>query len=139
MKSIKMVEEEIINEFDQFSDIDAKYAHLFKLGDELAVMASELKNEKTLVDGCQSKLWFHLGEDGDGLRLLVDSDSMVIKGIGALFVRLVQGRQAEELTNLSLDFLNQLGIWKLPSERNNGLLAMLSTLKLQAELLSKDN
>lgn len=139
MKSIKQTEQEIIEEFEQFPDIDSKYSHLFKLGNDLPEMDSSLKNDDTLVDGCQSKLWFQLSQDDGKLHLHVDSDSMVIKGIGALLVRLVEGRRIEEISNLSLDFIDRLNIWKLASERNNGLLAMIDHLHKQAEGLSKEH
>jgi cysteine desulfuration protein SufE len=139
MKSIEAVEKEIIVEFEQFSNIDSKYSHLFKLGNDLPEMNPSLKNEDTLVKGCQSKLWFQLSQDDGKLHLHVDSDSMVIKGIGALFVRLVEGRQAEEIGNLSLDFIDRLNVWKLASDRNNGLLAMIDHLHKQAEALSEEH
>jgi cysteine desulfuration protein SufE len=139
MKSIEAVEKEIIVEFEQFPDIDSKYSHLFKLGNDLPEMNPSLKNEDTLVKGCQSKLWFQLSQDDGKLHLHVDSDSMVIKGIGALFVRLVEGRQAEEIGNLSLDFIDRLNVWKLASDRNNGLLAMIDHLHKQAEALSEEH
>lgn len=138
MKSIEQTEQEIIEEFDQFPDIDSKYGHLFKLGNDLPDMDSSLKNDDTLVDGCQSKLWFQLSQDDDKLRLYIDSDSMVIKGIGALLVRLVEGRKLEEIKNINLRFLDALNIWKLASERNNGLLAMIDHLHEQAEGLSEE-
>jgi len=138
MKSIKQTEQEIIEEFEQFPDIDSKYGHLFKLGNDLPEMDPLLKNEDTLVNGCQSKLWFQLSQDDGKLHLYVDSDSMVIKGIGALLVRLVEGRRIEEISNLSLDFIDRLNIWKLASERNNGLLAMLDHLHKQTEALSEE-
>ncbi|HAF49079.1 SufE family protein [Vibrio sp.] len=139
MKSIEQTEQEIIEEFEQFPDIDSKYSHLFKLGNDLPEMNPSLKNEDTLVKGCQSKLWFQLSQDDGKLHLHVDSDSMVIKGIGALFVRLVEGRQAEEIGNLSLDFIDRLNVWKLASDRNNGLLAMIDHLHKQAEALSEEH
>lgn len=139
MKSIEQTEQEIIEEFDQFPDIDSKYGHLFKLGNDLPDMDSSLKNDDTLVDGCQSKLWFQLSQVGGKLRLYIDSDSMVIKGIGALLVRLVEGRNLEEIKNINLEFLDTLNIWKLASDRNNGLLAMIDHLHKQAEALSEEH
>ncbi len=139
MKSIEQTEQEIIEEFDQFPDIDSKYGHLFKLGNDLPDMDSSLKNDDTLVDGCQSKLWFQLSQVGGKLRLYIDSDSMVIKGIGALLVRLVEGRSLEEIKNINLGFLDTLNIWKLASDRNNGLLAMIDHLHKQAEALSEEH
>jgi len=139
MKSIEAVENEIIEEFEQFPDIDSKYGHLFKVGNDLPEMDPSFKNEDTLVKGCQSKLWFHLCQEDGELHLQVDSDSMVIKGIGALFVRLVEGRYPEEIKNLSLGFLDQLNIWKLASNRNNGLLAMIDHLHEQAAELTVEH
>jgi cysteine desulfuration protein SufE len=139
MKSIKQTEQEIIKEFEQYPDIESKYSYLFKIGNDLPEMDPSLKNKESLVKGCQSQLWFYLHMDGGKLNLQVDSDSMVIKGIGALLVRLVEGRQPEEIKDLSLDFIDRLNIWKLASDRNNGLMAMMSHLYGQAELLSDDN
>lgn len=139
MKSIQQTEQEIIEEFKELPDIDSKYSYLFKIGNELPEMDPSLKTEDALVKGCQSKLWFFLSEDQDGLKLDVDSDSMVIKGIGALFVRLVEGRRPEEIRNLNLGFVDQLNIWKLASNRNNGLLAMIDHLRDQAEKFTEDH
>lgn len=138
MKSIEAIEKEIIEAFDRLPDIESKYTYLFRIGEELPAMDPSLKNENTMVKGCQSKLWFYLKHVDGKLNLLVDSDSMVIKGIGALFVRLVEGRRPEDIKNLSLEFIDQLNIWKLDSNRNNGLLAMIDHLHEQAVQLSRD-
>ena len=139
MKSIEAIEKEIINKFEQYQDIDSKYNYLFRIGYDLPEMDSSLKNEENLVKGCQSQLWFYLSLDNGKLHLQVDSDSMVIKGIGALLVRLVEGRQPEEINDINLDFVDKLNIWKLASNRNNGLLSMMTHLHDQAEKLSNDN
>ncbi len=139
MKSIEAVEKEIIKEFEKFPDIDSKYAFLFKVGDNLPTMDPSLKNEKNFVKDCQSQLWLFLEVDDGKLHLQVDSDSMVMRGIGALLVRLVEGRQLDEVKDLDLDFLDKLNIWKLASNRNNGLMAMMSHLHNQVEKLSRED
>jgi len=60
---------------------------------------------------------------------MADSDSLVIKGIAALLARIIAGRRAEEIKQLSMDFVDKLQIWKLASERNNGLMSMLRDIK----------
>ncbi len=132
MKSIMELEREIVEAFDRFARVDEKYAYLFQLGNELPEMSVDLKNQTNLVEGCQSKLWFSLIEESGRFSLSADSDSMVIKGIAALLVRIVEDRTAEEISQISMDFIDQLNIWKLPSERNNGLVAMLDHLHQQA-------
>jgi len=139
MKSIEQAQQEIIEEFKKYPDIDSKYIYLFRIGYDLPEMDPSLKNEENLVKGCQSQLWFYLNMDDGKLSLQVDSDSLVMRGIGALLVRLVEGREPWEIKELDLNFLDQLNIWKLASNRNNGLLAMMSHLHEQAEQLSKSD
>ena len=138
MKSIKEVVKEIIEDFERLPDIDAKYAYLFQLGDHLPVMDGSLKTDDNLVSGCQSSLWFHLRQDSGRIYLIADSDSLVIKGIAALLVRLINGREADEIQTLSMDFIDQIKIWKLASNRNNGLMAMLKQIKKDAQEISLD-
>ena len=135
-KNINALEEEIINEFNQLSNVDEKYAHLFKLGEGLPEMDPELKNNRNQVKGCQSNLWFYIYKEEGRVKLLADSDSMVIKGIAALLVRLINECGAEQIKDISLDFIDQLKIWKLASERNNGLVAMLEHVQQRAKYLT---
>jgi cysteine desulfuration protein SufE len=136
-KTLKAREAEILAEFDALPDVDAKYMHLFQQGLELPTLDPSLKIETNKVHGCQSDLWFSL-ECRDGrLHLAAESDSMVISGIAALIARIVEGSQPEDIEGLNLDFIDRLQIWKLPSERNNSLMAMLDHLKKDAQALRK--
>jgi len=139
LKSINAVEEEIIQEFEQLDDIDAKYIHLFQLGAEMPPLNPIYKTDQNKVKGCQSELWFHLAEDQGKLTLTADSDSLVIKAIAALLARIVEGRSPEEIQNIDLNFIDDLDIWKLASERNNGLLAMVVHIKEQADKMRNAN
>ncbi len=137
MKPIKTIEKEIIQEFEALTDLDAKYAHLFKIGEALPELDPKYKTEAYRVKGCESTVWFHLRNDNGRLSLEADSDSMLIKGITALLVRIIANRQPHELENLSLNFLNEINIWKLPSKRNSGLMAMLGHIKTKAKSIQQ--
>lgn len=131
-ETLKAREAAIIQEFDTLPDVDAKYAHLFKLAEALPVMDPILKTDANRVQGCQSTLWFDLNCHDGEVNLSADSDSLVIKGIAALLIRVLDGAAPEDVQHLSMDFIDQLHIWKLPSQRNNGLMAMLDHIKSQA-------
>ena len=135
----KSREAEIIAEFEALPDVDAKYMHLFQLGLDLPQLDPAFKNEANRVRGCQSDLWFHLEYEDGQLHLAAESDSMVIQGIAALLVRIVEGCRPEAMQGLSLDFIDQLEIWKLPSQRNNSLAAMLDHLKASARALEEQD
>ena len=125
-------EERILAEFTALPDLDAKYTYLFQLAETLPPLDPAQKTEANRVRGCQSDLWFHLDCAGGKMHLSAESDSLVISGIAALLVQLVEGCRPEEIEGLNLDFIDRLSIWKLPSQRNNSLLAMLEHLKTQA-------
>lgn len=134
MKSIQAVEREIIASFEAFSTIDEKYTLLFQLGEDLPTMDPDLKTDTNQVKGCQSSLWFHLTQEAGLFYLQADSDSQVIKGIAALLVRLVEGRTAVEIQTINMDFIDRIKVWKLASERNNGLVAMLDHIHALARI-----
>ena len=134
LKTIQATESEIIAAFEALDTVDEKYAYLFKLGDDLPPMDPELKTDENQVKGCQSTLWFHLTQQAGRFYLDADSDSMVIKGISALLARLVEGRTAEEVLTINMDFIDKIKVWKLASERNNGLMAMLDHINALARI-----
>ncbi len=129
---IRSREANIIAEFAALPDVEDRFMHLFQLGLELPPLDPALKTEANQVRGCQSELWFHLEDKGGRLQLAAESDSMVISGIAALLARIVDGCPPQDLDALSLDFIDRLEITKLPSQRNNSLVAMLDHLKAQA-------
>ncbi len=133
MKTIQEMEAEIIQSFQACRTIDEKYTYLFQLGENLTPMNPAYKTDQNLVRGCQSLLWFHLLQESGRFYLLADSDSMVVKGISALLVKLIEGRTAQEIQKINMDFVDQLQIWKLASDRNNGLMAMLDHIHQAAK------
>lgn len=138
-KNLAKLEQEIIEEFTQFSTIDEKYTHLFKLGDALPEMNPALKTEENRVKGCDSTVWFHLEYANGRLQLQADSDSMVIKGLTALLIRLIADCRPDEIREINFDFLNEMKIWKLASHRNAGLNALLDHIKKRAQLINADH
>ena len=139
MKSIDELTQDIVTEFDSFTTVDEKYAYLFQIGEDLPEMAPELKNDSNKVQGCQSDLWFDLKYQNGRFALQADSDSLVIKGIAALLVRIIENCPPKEVHSLNLDFIDRLQIWKLASERNNGLMAMLKNVKELAAQALEEN
>lgn len=128
-------ENTIIAEFNALPDVDAKYAHLFQLAENLPEMDPSLKTDANLVKNCQSALWCCLSLQNGRVYVAADSDSLVIKGIAALLMRVINGNRPSDVAKLNLDFIDQLKIWKLTAERNSSLAALLAHIKAQARAL----
>ena len=100
----------------------------------------DLMNEKNLV-GYAFRL-FISGRTCSGFQYgmslddsISDTDSSVeVSGIKVV----IDNNSLEFIKGSNLDFIDDLNIWKLASERNNGLLAMLDHIKAQAKGMRKD-
>lgn len=134
------IQDAIIEEFSMFDDWLDKYDYLISLSDTLPAMDPALRNEKNLIEGCQSRVWVS-SEMRDGkMYYSADSDAIITKGIVALLVRVMSGRSAEEVATMELYFIDKIGLGEnLSPTRSNGLRAMVKQMKLAALVLSKTN
>ena len=132
------IQDAIIEEFSMFDDWLDKYDYLISLSDTLPAMDPALRNEKNLIEGCQSRVWV-ASEMRDGkMYYSADSDAIITKGIVALLVRVMNGRTAEEVATMELYFIDEIGLGEnLSPTRSNGLRAMVKQMKLSALVLSK--
>ena len=55
--TINEAQDEVIEQFQDFSDWMDKYQLLIDLGGELEPLADKYKTEQNLIDGCQSRVW----------------------------------------------------------------------------------
>jgi len=132
------IQDAIIEEFSMFDDWLDKYDYLISLSDTLPAMEPALRNDKNLIEGCQSRVWV-ASEMRDGkMYYSADSDAIITKGIVALLVRVMNGRTAEEVATMELYFIDEIGLGEnLSPTRSNGLRAMVKQMKLSALVLSK--
>lgn len=127
------IQDEIIEEFSMFDDWLDKYDYLISLSESLPMIDPQKRTEKYLIEGCQSRVWV-ASEIQDGRVVYsADSDAIITKGIIALLIRVMSGRRPEELTNIDLYFIDQIGLSEnLSPTRSNGLRAMIAQMKLDA-------
>ena len=55
--SINEIQDEVIEQFQDFTDWMDKYQLLIDLGGELEPLDAKYKTEQNLIDGCQSRVW----------------------------------------------------------------------------------
>ncbi|HNQ66760.1 MAG TPA: SufE family protein [Bacteroidales bacterium] len=131
--SINEIQDEIILEFSAFDDWMDKYAYLIELGNSLPVMPDEYKTDKNLIEGCQSKVWFHAELIDGKIVFSADSDAIITKGIASLLNRVLSGQKPEDILNAELYFIEKTGLQQhLSPTRSNGLMSMVKQLKLYA-------
>ena len=130
-------QDEIIEEFNDLDDWMDKYQLLIDLGSEQDALDEKYKTEQNLIDGCQSRVWIQCDakEEAEGkiLHFQADSDALIVKGLIALLIRVINDQSAKEILNADLYFMEAIGLKEhLSPTRSNGLLAMVKRIKAYA-------
>ena len=133
MKTIKELQDEVIEEFSDFDDWMDKYQLLIDLGNEQEPLAPEYKNDQNLIDGCQSRVWLHADLVDGKVEFQAESDALIVKGIIALLIKVVSGHTPDEILENELYFIEAIGLKDhLSPTRSNGLLAMVKQMRMYA-------
>ena len=128
--TINEAQDEVIAEFEDFTDWMDKYQMLIDLGNELAPLDEKYKNEQNLIDGCQSRVWLQCDYVDGKLVFSADSDALITKGIIALLIQVLSGHTPQEILDADLYFIDKIGLRQhLSPTRSNGLLAMVRQIK----------
>ena len=135
---INHIQDEIIDEFNSFVDWMDRYSLLIDYGNGLEAFPEADKNEKNLIDGCQSKVWF-TAEMRDGKVIYHgDSDAILVRGIVALLIRVLSNHTPKEIVDTDLYFIDEINLREhLSPTRSNGLNAMLKQMRLFALTFSQ--
>jgi len=131
--SIKVIQEEIIDEFSMFDDWMERYEYLIELGKSLPAIKPEYQTGDNLIKGCQSKVWLHADLINDKILFTAASDAILTKGIIALLLRVFSDKTPQEILNADIHFIDKIGLKEhLSPTRANGLLSMVKQIKMYA-------
>lgn len=131
--SINEIQDEIIEEFSISDDWMDRYEMIIDYAKQLQPFAEDDRNERNLIDGCQSKVWF-TAELVDGKVLYRgESDALLVRGIVALLIHVLSGHTPQEIIDADLYFIDAIHLREhLSPTRSNGVAAMLKQMKLYA-------
>lgn len=128
--------EDIREAFELFDSWEDKYRFVIDLGKELPSMDPALKTDDTLVRGCQSQVWLIVTRDPDAgiMRLQLDSDAHIVRGLIAIVLAAYQQRTPQEILDYDIEGLfESLDLLKhLSATRGNGLRAMVHRIREEA-------
>ena len=133
-KTLKEVQEEIVDDFSLYDEWLDKYEYLIELGKNLDAYPEEKKTDDRLIKGCQSRVWLDWSMEEGRLFFSADSDAIITKGIISLLISVYSGRTPEEIAADDFSFLNRIGLKEnLSPTRANGLVSMIKTIRGAAE------
>lgn len=136
--TINEIQDEVIEEFQDFDDWMDKYQLLIDLGNEQEPLEDKYKTDDNLIDGCQSRVWLQADMRDGLLHLQAESDALIVKGIIALLIRVLNDHTPKEILDADLYFIEEIGLKDhLSPTRSNGLLAMVKKIRMYALALSQ--
>jgi len=123
-------QQELLDELDLFQDWTERYEYVIGLGKKLAPMAEAMQTSDRLIKGCQSQVWLDSSSEDGKMRYLADSDSVITKGMIALFVRVLDNESPEDVLTADLSFIDKTGLKEhLAPTRANALTLMAAQMR----------
>jgi cysteine desulfuration protein SufE len=131
--SIAAKQQELLDELALFQDWTERYEYVIGLGRKLPPMPEASKTAEHLIKGCQSQVWLDASFENGKVRYLADSDSVITKGMIALFVRVLDDETPDAILTADLSYIDQTGLKEhLAPTRANALNLMATQMKQRA-------
>jgi len=135
--TISEAQQELLDDLDLFQDWTERYEYVIGLGKQLSPMAEEQKSADKLIQGCQSQVWLDAALVDGKVQFQADSDSLITKGMIALFVKTLTDQTAEDILTADMSFIDKTGLKEhLAPTRANALNLMAGQMKKHAIDLS---
>lgn len=125
--------EDIREAFELFDGWEDRYRFVIDLGKELPELPEADRIEGNLVRGCQSQVWLIAEYDDDTgvMRLRLDSDAHIVRGLIAIVLAAYDGRSPRDIVAFDIEALfDELDLLQhLSATRGNGLRAMVARIR----------
>lgn len=125
--------EELLDDLSVFDDWSERYEYIISQGRHLPPLPEQYRKPENLIRGCQSQVWVGMEEQDGKFIIHADSDSLITKGLIAIFIRLLSGLSPQEVMEADLSRLDASGLKEhLASTRANALTTMAETIRTAA-------
>ena len=136
--TIENLQQNLIEDFSFFEDWTQRYEYMIELSKGLEKMDEQMKNNKNIIKGCQSKVWLHAEFNEGKIKFLADSEAIITRGIIAILLTIFNNRTPNEIIESDTNFIEKIGLKEhLSPNRANGLYSMIKQIKFYAIAFSK--
>ena len=136
--TIENLQQNLIEDFSFFEDWTQRYEYMIELSKGLEKMDEQMKNDKNIIKGCQSKVWLHAELNEGKIKFLADSEAIITRGIIAILLTIFNNRTPKEIIESDTKFIEKIGLKEhLSPNRANGLYSMIKQIKFYAIAFSK--
>ncbi len=133
MSGIKEKQERLLEELGLFQDWTERYEYVIGLGKKLPPLPDSARDAEHLIKGCQSQVWLDAEKKDGRVHFHADSDSLITKGMIALFIEVLSGETPDAILTADMGFIDQTGLKEhLAPTRANALTLMATQMKQRA-------
>ena len=133
MSSIADKQERLLEDLAIFQDWTERYEYVIGLGKKLESLADEARDTDHLIKGCQSQVWLDAVKKDGRVYFYADSDSLITKGMIALFIGVLNGEKPDDILTADMSFIEKTGLKEhLAPTRANALNLMATQMKQRA-------
>lgn len=133
MSGIKEKQERLLEELGLFQDWTERYEYVIGLGKKLPPLPDSARDAEHLIKGCQSQVWLDAEKKDGVVHFHADSDSLITKGMIALFIEVLSGETPDAILTADMGFIDQTGLKEhLAPTRANALTLMATQMKQRA-------
>ena len=126
--TIENLQQNLIEDFSFFEDWTQRYEYMIELSKGLEKMDEQMKNDKNIIKGCQSKVWLHAELNEGKIKFLADSEAIITRGIIAILLTIFNNRTPKEIIESDTNFIEKIGLKEhLSPNRANGLYSVSYT------------
>ena len=130
MKTIKQVQSELIDEINATGDILFQYTYLIDIAGALPSMTEEERSIATKVEKCQSNVWLIVSIENGIVNIKADSDTLIVRGLLQLIIRLFDGRTPQEILGVDVRVLTATELSEaFAEERMTGFSEIIRTIR----------
>ena len=131
--TIAETQQQLLDELSLFQDWSERYEYVIGLGKKLEPLPEDLQTKDRLIEGCQSQVWLDASHEGGKMHYRADSDSVITKGMIALFIRVLDQQSPDDVLTADMSFIDQTGLKEhLAPTRANALTLMAAQMKQRA-------
>ncbi|VUS35925.1 cysteine desulfurase sulfur acceptor subunit CsdE [Klebsiella spallanzanii] len=123
----RITEEALRQTFTPLSQWEDKYRQLILLGKQLPALPDDLKAQAKEIAGCENRVWLgYYVDDDNKLHFYGDSEGRIVRGMLAVLLTAIEGKNAGELLARDpLTLFDELGLrGQLSASRSQGLSAL---------------
>jgi len=133
-------QDHLIEELSFFHDWQDRYEYVIALGKKLAPLPDAARDAEHLIRGCQSQVWLDASFQNGLMEFRADSDSLITKGMIALFVHVLNHQSPDDILQADMSFIEKTGLKEhLAPTRANALSLMATQMKQRALAFSSPN